>query len=111
LGTDGYYFITMDDKTSNPNVFKSIPYGDIEGVWSYVYFSYSSKVNQAVGFIKYGTSDVQRVEIAVTHNSPKFLRFLLGGNDLGVYPGFNGQFTRPVLKIGPGSFLATAEEI
>lgn len=33
------------------------------------------------------------------------MRFLLGGNDLSTYPGFNGQFTRPTLKVGPGAHL------
>jgi len=58
LGADGYYFITMDDKSKNPNVYKSVPYGDIEGVWTYIYFSYGVKTNTAVGFIKYGDKDV-----------------------------------------------------
>jgi hypothetical protein len=44
----------MDDKTANPNIYKPIAYEDIEGVWTYVYFSYNGKLNQAVGFIKYG---------------------------------------------------------
>lgn len=47
----------------------------------------------------------------ITHDAPKKLRFILGGNDLKLYPGFNGQFTRPVLKIGPGSFIGTPEDI
>jgi len=46
----------MDDTSKNPNIFKSIPYGDIEGVWTYVYFSYSGKLNSAVAFVKYGTA-------------------------------------------------------
>ena len=45
----------MDDKTKNPNIFKAIPYGDIEAVWTYVYFSYSNKQTSAVGFLKYWT--------------------------------------------------------
>ena len=116
LGQDGYYFITQDDKTSNANVYKSVPYEDIEAVWTYIYVSYSGKVNQAVGFVKYGDGDVKRVEIPVTHTPPNFLRLVVGGNDvrnefslplkLNAYPGFNGQFTRPVLRIGPGSYLS-----
>lgn len=66
LGTDGYYFITMDDKTSNPNIFKPIAYEDIEGVWTYVYFSYTAKLNLAVGFIKYGTGEIKRIDFSVT---------------------------------------------
>jgi hypothetical protein len=72
----------MDDKTNNPNIFKPVTYGDIEGVWTYVYFSYSGKLNQAVGFIKYGTEEVKKVEFSVTINPPKFLRLLIGGNDV-----------------------------
>ncbi len=30
---------------------------------------------------------------------------------LNLYPGFNGQFTRPVLKIGVGSFLNEPADI
>lgn len=44
--------------------------------------------------------EVKRLEFAVTHNQPKVLRFVLGGNDLGKYPGFNGEFTRPTVKLG-----------
>jgi hypothetical protein len=42
----------MDDKSKNPNIYKQIPYGDIEGVWTYIYLSYSNKLNTAVGFVK-----------------------------------------------------------
>ena len=82
LGQEGYTFITMDDKTKNPNIFKPIPYEDIEGVWTYVYFSYSGKLNQAVGFIKYGDGEVKKVDFQVTIAQPTFLRFILGGNDV-----------------------------
>lgn len=53
----------MDDKTNNPNVFKGIPYEDIEGVWSYVYFGYTGKTNTATGFIKYGEGEVKKVDL------------------------------------------------
>jgi hypothetical protein len=36
---------------------------------------------------------------------------VLGGNDLNIYPGFNGQFTRPVVRVGVTSFLGTAAEL
>lgn len=44
LGKGGYTFITLDKKTNNPNMYSAIPYGDIEGVWTYLYFSYSPKL-------------------------------------------------------------------
>jgi hypothetical protein len=33
------------------------------------------------------------------HDMPDFLRFVLGGSN-DKFPGFNGQFARPVLRIG-----------
>jgi hypothetical protein len=59
-----------------------VPYGDIEGVWTYVYFSFSAKQKLAVALIKYGAEEFKRVEIQVSHNAPSFLRFILGGNDV-----------------------------
>lgn len=53
----------MDDKTTNPNVYKPIAYEDIEGVWTYIYFSYSGKTNTATGFIKYGEGEVKKVDL------------------------------------------------
>jgi len=63
--------------------------------------------NLAVGFIR--STETKSVELSVTHDFPTFLRFVLGGNDLGAYPGFNGQFSRPAVKVGTGSFLANAD--
>jgi hypothetical protein len=68
LGEAGYTFITMDDKSSNPNIFKAIPYGDIEGVWTYVYFSYSNRLRKADGFIRYGNGEIQNTQFDVSHN-------------------------------------------
>jgi hypothetical protein len=34
---------------------------DIEGVWTYVYYSYSTKENNAIAFIKFGDGDFTQV--------------------------------------------------
>lgn len=52
-GQDGYYFATNDVKTNNFNAFNKIAYSDIEGVWTYVYFSYSTPQQKATAFVKY----------------------------------------------------------
>ena len=52
----------MDDKTSNPNIFKPVAMEDIEGVWTYIYFSYTGKTSTATGFIKYGEGEVKKVD-------------------------------------------------
>lgn len=41
-GQDFYHFATLDANSKNPNVNFNVPSPkDIEGVWTYVYFSYS----------------------------------------------------------------------
>ena len=43
-GADGYYFFTQDDVTKNTNINQKIEFlPDIEGVWSYLYYSFSRK--------------------------------------------------------------------
>ncbi|CAD8123997.1 unnamed protein product [Paramecium sonneborni] len=111
LSKDGYTFITNDKGTSNPNLYKQQPYKDIEGVWTYIHFSFSPLKKKAVAFV-HANKQTQQIEFGgITHEAPKKLRFILGGNDLKLYPGFNGQFTRPVLKIGPGSFIGSPEDV
>lgn len=59
------------------------------------------------------------VEFDVTHPVPLLFQFILGGSDvylyyhikLDIYPGFNGIFAKPVLRIGSGSFLANEDEL
>ena len=45
------------------------------------------------------------------HNTPSRLRLILAGTDNGNYPGFNGQFSRPILRVGEGAFLGTHEDL
>ncbi len=35
------------------------------------------------------------------------MRFVLGGTDLGLYPGFSGLITRPFVRVGPPSYVST----
>ena len=53
---NGYHFTALDKASRNPNVNQNIPTGDIEGLWSYVYFSYSGRLKKAVGLLKFGAS-------------------------------------------------------
>ena len=56
-----------------------MPTGDIEGLWTYVYYSYSLRLKKAVGHVKVGTSKLESFSIPATHNSPTFLRMIIGG--------------------------------
>jgi len=51
---DGYYHFTTNSD-GNANWVQNINYpGDIEGLWTYLYFSYSFDEKKAVGFVRYG---------------------------------------------------------
>ena len=43
----------------------------------------------------------------INHGVPRVFRFR---TDLNLYPGFNSQFARTVLKVGAGAFLLDAAE-
>lgn len=62
-GSDKYLFTSSDEPSNNGNVFSSVNFVDIEGVWTYVYFSYSSDEKKAVGFVKY--ADAQPLMITL----------------------------------------------
>ena len=64
---------------------------DIESMWYFISYSYSSEMKKAVGFhISYGEGNrVSRVEIPCSHSPPFYLRLLIGGKNL-QYAGFNG---------------------
>lgn len=69
LGKEGYYFTTTDKKTSNPNVSANIKYTDIEGVWTYIHYSYSPKEKKAVGFL-YANKKTETITIPAEHDAP-----------------------------------------
>ena len=46
----------------NPNVFNPINTpDDIEGIWTYIYYSYSVEAKKAVGFLKFGNKEFESV--------------------------------------------------
>lgn len=48
----GYYqYSTNDYRTNTADVSNRMTYGDIEGVWTYTYFSYSILNKAAVAFL------------------------------------------------------------
>jgi hypothetical protein len=51
------------------------------------------------------------VSLEAQHNTPQQLRFILAGRDQGNYPGFNGQFSRPILRVGEGAFLGNTSDL
>jgi len=51
-------FATNDKKTENSNVNNEIPFGDIEGVWTYIYYSYSRTESSAIAFVKFANREL-----------------------------------------------------
>lgn len=63
LGKGFYHFTTCDKPSNQPNVIKNVNYPDnLDGVWTYIYYSYSAEKKKAVAYIKFGDSDIQKVE-------------------------------------------------
>ena len=55
-GSGFYHFTTNNAATGNVNQIKNINYpDDIEGLWTYFYYSYSVSEKKAVALVKYGT--------------------------------------------------------
>jgi hypothetical protein len=63
----GYYHFTTCNAANNQwNVVHNVPYGDIEGLWTYIYYSHSVVFKKSVGFVKYGAKgDVIRFQMGV----------------------------------------------
>ena len=41
MGRASYHFGTYDSSSDNGDVFENVDFGDVEGTWSHVYFSYN----------------------------------------------------------------------
>lgn len=82
LGKGFYHFTTCDKPGNQPNVIKNIDYPEnLDGLWTYVYYSYSVEKKKAVAYIKFGEDDVKKIEHEVTHPNTKYVRFTVGGTD------------------------------
>jgi len=61
-GAGYYHFTSCNSDNGNPNYTANINYpDDIEGLWTYVYYSHNRVAKRSVGFIKYGNADPQRI--------------------------------------------------
>lgn len=88
--SNSYHFTTYNSITNEPNVRGDLKFPeDIEGVWTYLYFSYSAKESKGVGFLVFD-EEVKQIDFNVGHNIPAQLRLILAGTDNGNYLGFNG---------------------
>lgn len=88
----GYYHFTTYNN-GNPNNINNVPFpAQLDGVWTFIYYSHNLDKKQAISFVKYGDADFIRNVIPADHTPPRVLKFYLGGQHI-VYKGFNGQFS------------------
>jgi len=53
-GAGFYHFTTCNAADGNPNYTQNVNYpDDIEGVWTFLYYSHSKVYKRSVGFIKF----------------------------------------------------------
>jgi len=109
-GNGYYHYTTCNSDNNQPNYNVNINYpDDIEGLWTYVYYSHGKAAKRSVGFIKYGNEGTpQRIQHDVSHPVITYLQFILAGKNA-QYPGFNGVFYKVVYKVAPGAFIDTLD--
>ena len=57
-----YFFSTCNAKDGNPNYYTPLNYpADIEGLWTYIYYSHSRDLSRSVAFMQFGTEEARRV--------------------------------------------------
>jgi hypothetical protein len=80
-GQGYYHFTTCNSDNGNPNYTANINYpDDIEGLWTYVYYSHGKAAKRSVGLIKYGAKgQPQRIQHDVQHPAILYLKFILAG--------------------------------
>ena len=72
LGKGFYHFTTYSHKYAN--IVKNIDHpADIEGLWTFVYFSHNLYKKESVAIIKFGNDKMQSQTIPAIHQNPTFL--------------------------------------
>lgn len=93
LGRGFYHFSTYNLNNNAVNVIQNINYeNSLEGVWNFIYFSYSAAFQTATGMVKFGDDGrYARVQMSGVRHAPlgKYAKLVVGKEFN--YDGFNGQ--------------------
>ncbi|CAK81196.1 unnamed protein product (macronuclear) [Paramecium tetraurelia] len=97
------YDITTQSKTKDTNVVLN---ENMDSVWYFVAYTYSSQQRKAVGYIvKYGQGAPKyRIEIEAQHVPPTYVKFIFGGKHMD-YLGLNGQFANIFYDVDAPAFI------
>lgn len=106
MGRAAYHFSTYDANSENGDVSSDVAFGDVEGTWSHVYFSYSLDAGKAFGYLRIGDHEVVEVNIQAVHTESENLRLIVGGRDFET-PSFNGQIASVIFSTRAEAFVAS----
>ena len=81
-----------------------LEFGDIEGTWTFIYFSYSRSEKKVVAWMQLGSEAPKSATNSVVHPEISYLKFKLAGKEFN-YSSFNGQFTKLALRVGKGAYI------
>ena len=76
-GNENFFFNTQDTNGNNLNVNQQIRNPtDSEGIWTYIYYSYSVKEKSAWGYLRQGSEEtIKFINQRITHPLSKTARF------------------------------------
>ncbi|CAD8158474.1 unnamed protein product [Paramecium pentaurelia] len=77
---------------------------NFEGLWPYIYYSYSNVKARAVRIIKYRNDESKAIHHYVTHPGTR-LKFILVGNVGVQYPGIDDIIPQATFSVSLGAFI------
>jgi protein transport protein SEC24 len=109
-------FYSFQTYTTSPTlqggITKNVQYGDLlEGSWNYIAFGYKRKGNSGLarGYLQF-SDRIAEVVFEVSHDViSDYVEFFIG-REHGI-PLFNGYMAHIEMQVGPGAFIASAEEL
>ncbi|CAD8140464.1 unnamed protein product [Paramecium pentaurelia] len=107
LFDNSFVFSTYDTSDKLKTKDKAVVLNEnMDGMWYFVMFSYSSPQRKAVGYVvSYGEGNgIYRVQIDATHIPPSYIKIIFGGKHLNYY-GLNGQFANIFYDIDAPAFV------
>ena len=101
LAFDTYTYTNLNG-AGNPNLFKTVKYGDGLTKWHFIYFGYTRKQKRAAGFVQF-EGKREEVDFPSTNHFLNRNYFVYIAKDK-FYPSYNGQIASFKLILCDGAF-------